>query len=272
MLRDPVISFLCSIAATLLTPHVFADTSSFSHDMREAQLPGADPVYYCNPELIDVDTHKTRLNEVKQIVSEFCNVSDNGLPLPLENLLESNETLLSHTAPSDTDYPCTAHFDGKVLSIPCLKIEGRDPIYKADLSIISHDPIMLFYVKDVTKASVAELEKITKPAAIESIDVQVLESFPVQVKVLVKGYLRNSCEKLYTKIPRLIHVGENNAFKIQLNVSVTVGHDISCLTFITPFKRSLQLNVTGLKAGIYTVDVNGMVSSFELHVDNIFEW
>ena len=267
-----VVSFLCSIAATLLTPHVLAyPTLSPSSGMGEIPVLGVD-TQYCT-ELIKVSSHKIFLSEGEQIDSDFCNTSSIGLPVtpPTENLLQQNENSPSSATPLVTDYPCTAQFDGKVLSIPCIKIKGLDVIYKADLSVISYTPMILFNVTNVAEVSDPTIGKITKPAAVESIEVRVLESFPVQANVVIRGYLRNGCESLETQTPKLFHVSEDDVFRIQLNVYATAADNVSCLAVITPFEQTLRLDVMGLKAGIYTVEVNGLVSLFELSKDNIIK-
>jgi len=44
-----------------------------------------------------------------------------------------------------------------------------------------------------------------------------------------------------------------------------------CAQVMTPFEEVVALDVVGLKAGVYTVDVNGVGDTFELQMDNIFE-
>ena len=39
---------------------------------------------------------------------------------------------------------------------------------------------------------------------------------------------------------------------------------------IAPFEETIPLEVYGLSAGTYTVDVNGVQGSFVLEIDNIF--
>jgi inhibitor of cysteine peptidase len=41
-----------------------------------------------------------------------------------------------------------------------------------------------------------------------------------------------------------------------------------CTQIVVPFEESIPLDVVGLPAGTYTVDVNGVTGSFTLDVDN----
>jgi inhibitor of cysteine peptidase len=42
-----------------------------------------------------------------------------------------------------------------------------------------------------------------------------------------------------------------------------------CIQVFAPFEETITLEVYGLTAGTYTVDVNGVQSTFDLEVDNI---
>jgi inhibitor of cysteine peptidase len=43
----------------------------------------------------------------------------------------------------------------------------------------------------------------------------------------------------------------------------------ACTEALVQFERVIALEVEGLKAGIYTVDVNGVIDRFELERDNV---
>ena len=44
-----------------------------------------------------------------------------------------------------------------------------------------------------------------------------------------------------------------------------------CAPVATPFEEVIPLDVIDLKAGIYTVNVNGVIDTFELQVDNVLK-
>jgi inhibitor of cysteine peptidase len=104
---------------------------------------------------------------------------------------------------------------------------------------------------------------ITGTAVVESVDVRILESFPVQVQVLAKGYLQDSCTKLDTTTQSL----DSHTFIVTMTTSRPA--DLACTQVITPFEEPIPLDVAGLKAGTYTVIVNGVTGTFTLDVDNV---
>ncbi len=106
-------------------------------------------------------------------------------------------------------------------------------------------------------------EKVGKnEASVEHINVQVLESFPVQVNVVVWGSLPDDC----TNIDDIIEERSGNTFMVK--ILTTHQKDKPCIQRIKPFQEIIPLNVDGISAGIYTVKVNNVSESFELGVDN----
>ncbi len=101
-------------------------------------------------------------------------------------------------------------------------------------------------------------------AKVESIDVVQLESFPVQVNVIAKGYLPDGCTTLgdakqsYTP----------GKFKIVLESKKPLDAE-ACTQSIENFEKTISLNgVVGLQKGTYSVDVNGVMGAFTLSMDN----
>ncbi len=100
-------------------------------------------------------------------------------------------------------------------------------------------------------------------ATVESIEIMVLESFPVQIKVNARGYLLDGC----TRIGEITKEKKDNTFFV--NIKTARPADTFCTQSLVPFQEVIPLDVYGLKAGIYTVNVNGVNSTFELVTDNI---
>ncbi len=100
-------------------------------------------------------------------------------------------------------------------------------------------------------------------ATVESIEIMVLESFPVQIKVNASGYLPDGC----TMIDGITEEKKDNTFLVK--IKTVRPADTFCTAVIVPFQEVISLDVHGLKAGIYTVDVNGVNGTFELAADNI---
>lgn len=99
-------------------------------------------------------------------------------------------------------------------------------------------------------------------ADVDEIEIYILESFPVQVNVVARGYLKDSC----TEIDNVITRREDNTFLITITTSRPYD---KCAQVIEPFEEVISLDVFGLEAGVYAVDVNGKKNTFELTVDNI---
>ena len=102
-------------------------------------------------------------------------------------------------------------------------------------------------------------------AKVKSIQIVTLESFPVQIQVIAKGYLPDGC----TEINEIKNEREGNAFNITISTKRPKG--AFCTQAIKSFTETIPLEVRGLKAGNYTVNVNGVNGSFELPVDNVPE-
>ncbi|MDY9927691.1 protease inhibitor I42 family protein [Methanosarcina sp.] len=102
-------------------------------------------------------------------------------------------------------------------------------------------------------------------ANVESIDILTLESFPVQIHVIAEGYLPDGC----TEIDEINTEKEGNTFNV--NITTKRPKEAICTQAIEDFKETIPLDVQGLSAGNYTVNVNGVIGSFELAVDNTFE-
>ncbi len=102
-------------------------------------------------------------------------------------------------------------------------------------------------------------------ANVENIQIMTLESFPVQVQVIAEGYLPDGC----TEIDKIKTEREGNVFNI--NISTKRPTDAVCTQAIESFTETIPLDVQGLKAGNYTVNVNGVTGFFELAVDNVLQ-
>ncbi len=103
---------------------------------------------------------------------------------------------------------------------------------------------------------------ITGTAAVESIQVLYLESFPLQINVEVSGQLPDGC----TQLDEPIITREGDTFRVEL--STWRQADLMCTLALVPYTTVISLPVNGLAAGTYAVDVNGMTASFTLDVDN----
>ncbi len=99
-------------------------------------------------------------------------------------------------------------------------------------------------------------------ASVDEIEIMILESFPVQIHVTASGNLPDPC----TEISEVLQEKEGNTFFITIKTYRSPGF---CIQVIAPFEEIIPLEVYGLPAGTYTVDVNGVQATFDLSIDNI---
>jgi hypothetical protein len=97
------------------------------------------------------------------------------------------------------------------------------------------------------------------PLPIESVEVSLMESQPVQVAVEVRGYVPDSCHAFKGASQRR----DGNSFSIEMFMERTAPADAACLLRIEIVERSFPLGP--LPAGDYVVNVNGVRRSF--HID-----
>ena len=101
-------------------------------------------------------------------------------------------------------------------------------------------------------------------AKVESIQIVITESFPVQISVVAKGHLPDNC----TLINQVTEERNNNTLIVKiLTTSQPAGKN--CTPAAQTFEEIIPLSVVGLKAGIYAVKVNDITDTFELGIDNI---
>jgi len=102
-------------------------------------------------------------------------------------------------------------------------------------------------------------------ANVKDIEIIILESFPVQVDVVVHGEFPDTC----TEIGKVTTTREGRTFIV--TILTRRPADAVCAQVITPFEKVFPLDVVGLEKGIYTVEANNVRDTFELQVDNILQ-
>lgn len=100
-------------------------------------------------------------------------------------------------------------------------------------------------------------------AVVDSIDILIMESMPVQVSVVARGNLPDGC----TSIGQVTTERDDKTFVVTLTTKRPL--DAMCTEALVPYEQTLPLDVAGLPAGVYTVTVNGVSDTFELAVDNV---
>ncbi|MGC9467956.1 MAG: hypothetical protein ACP5HS_05155 [Anaerolineae bacterium] len=100
---------------------------------------------------------------------------------------------------------------------------------------------------------------------VDSVDVMILESFPVQVRARITGHLPDGC----TEITSTDVTYEEASKTFFVEFETYRDPELMCTQALVPFEKTVDLEVRGLSAGHYTVDVPGAVASFELATDNV---
>lgn len=107
--------------------------------------------------------------------------------------------------------------------------------------------------------------KFTRPtdpvakADVQSVEIQILESSPVQVNAIARGQLPDAgC----TTIAGVSQSRSGNTFTVTL--TTTVNPNALCSQVITPFEHVIPLDVSSLLPAQYIVNVNSVEASFEL--------
>ena len=132
-------------------------------------------------------------------------------------------------------------------------------------NIIINIAILLFLLSvTFILSSCNAIEPRIELAEVNEFEILILESFPVQVHVVASGNLPNPC----TGIDQIIQSRDENNFKI--TIKIKYNQEI-CIPLINPFEETIALDVYGLPAGTYNVNVNGIEDSFILEVDNTYQ-
>ena len=85
-----------------------------------------------------------------------------------------------------------------------------------------------------------------------------VDQVSVQVSVVVQGSFPDSC----TSLGEVTQTVEDNTISVTL--TGVQPADMMCAQVLTPFEETIPLDVSGLPAGEYTVDVNGTVATVVL--------
>ena len=102
-------------------------------------------------------------------------------------------------------------------------------------------------------------------AVVDSIDILLLESFPLQVHASLKGNLPDGC----TKIGEVVQTYDSATRTFTLDVQTLRPKGMACTLAVVPYEKNVALEVYGLPKGTYTVNANGMTATFEFTSDNI---
>ena len=136
---------------------------------------------------------------------------------------------------------------------------GSTPTQDPNEPVSSDDPIVTPETNETPE------DVITKTATINDVQILIMESWPLQAQAQVSGELGDGCTEL----------GEIRSYRegqtIYVAIETVRPAEAICTQQLKMFDESVPLDIEGLPAGTYTVDVNGVTETFTLNQDNVFE-
>jgi hypothetical protein len=99
---------------------------------------------------------------------------------------------------------------------------------------------------------------IIAEANVESVDVLIMESYPVQVRAVVRGNLPDGCTEISHSTQRV----EGATIRIALFTKRPA--DLMCTQALVPYEESIPVDIAGLADGHYTVEINGVRAALDL--------
>jgi hypothetical protein len=127
---------------------------------------------------------------------------------------------------------------GSTTQGPSQPVSSEDPTQTGEAPHSPLDPIP------------GEENMVRGPVDIASAEVVLLESFPVQVSLNLKGALPTPCHQLRAKVS-----GPDDQKRINVEVYSLVDPDKICIQMLEPFETSINLG--SFPSGTYSVWVNG---------------
>ena len=103
-------------------------------------------------------------------------------------------------------------------------------------------------------------------ATVESLDVILLESFPLQVQAVVSGYFPDGCVELH----EITVERDGTDFVLTLTTRRPTG-DIACTEALVPFEETVNLEIEGLEAGTYRVIAQDQETAIALDVNTLYD-
>lgn len=109
-----------------------------------------------------------------------------------------------------------------------------------------------------TSPPAPERNLIIREAAVESVDILIAESYPVQVRVIARGYLPDGC----TEISHSTQSVMGDVISVRLFTKRPA--ELMCTQALVPYEHTILLDLSALSDGRYVVDVNGVRANLDL--------
>jgi hypothetical protein len=101
---------------------------------------------------------------------------------------------------------------------------------------------------------------------IDSVEMLILESWPVQVQAVIRGHRVDGC----TVVDEIRVDRDETANRFVVTMITSRTNDAMCTMALVSFEEEVSLDVEGLPAGTYTVEAHGVSATFTLDADNVF--
>jgi hypothetical protein len=116
--------------------------------------------------------------------------------------------------------------------------------------------VIALAVVTLTAAGCQRPNVVISPAPIHEVRVAILETYPPQVSVYIKGGLPNTCTTFHDLTVK------RSGSTINIVVTVQVEKDRLCGQVYTFFERNVNLGSEFISGQTYTINVNGKVTTF----------
>ena len=98
----------------------------------------------------------------------------------------------------------------------------------------------------------------------DSIQINIMESFPLQVSATINGNLPDGCTSIINS--KADFDNNNNTFTI--HIYTDRPKEMDCTQALVPFTETVPLDVYGFLAGTYTVNAYQLSTTFKFESDN----
>lgn len=115
----------------------------------------------------------------------------------------------------------------------------------------------------VTPTEIVDFSSYQQDSYVDTIKINLMESFPLQVSVVVQGNLPDGCTEV---VGSTVDRTDDSTFSIKI---YTERDPLAlCTQALVPFEEVVKLDVAGLSAGTYTVKVYDVSETFTFEQDN----
>ncbi len=98
---------------------------------------------------------------------------------------------------------------------------------------------------------------------VESMQINIMESFPLQVSVTIQGNLPDGCTELVD-----LKATKMDETTFEVHIYTMRDPQAICTMALVPFEETLPLDVAGLPAGTYSVRVYDLLDTFTFDQNN----